>query len=70
MCTVVKSGARPDLVVKWLACLATKPENQDRLPGAHIFSACFSFFFNVLMLIYFILKLVKWHHQNDQNGHS
>ena len=65
---VISSGARPDLVAWWLACLARKPEDQDRFPDAHIFSVRFFFLFfshfNALLHI-----LVKGHHQNDRNGH-
>ena len=65
---VIKSSARPDLVAQWLACLATKPEDQDRFPDAHIFTVCFLFLFehfNAKLLH----MLVKWHHQNERNGH-
>ena len=52
ICTVIYSGARPDLVAYGLACLATKPENLDRFPGAHLFSGIFFLFyhFNVKLL--------------------
>ena len=34
------------------------------------FQCVFSSFFNILMLNYFIpCILLKWHHQNEQNGH-
>ena len=39
------------------------------IPGcAPIFSVFFPSFFSILMLNCFIL--LKWHHQNNQNGHS
>ena len=38
ICKVILSGARPVLMAKWLVCLAKKPENLDRFPGAHLFS--------------------------------
>ena len=38
-------------MAKWLACLATKPENLDRFPGAHLFSVYFFFSFKHLKLL-------------------
>ena len=54
------SEARPDLVVWWLAYLATKPEYQDRFSVAHIFSVCFSFLFEHLnaKLLQILVKLL------------
>ena len=56
-------------LTSWLACLATKPEDQDQYSVAHIFFSVFFFLFE-----HFNAKLlrilVKWPHQNDRNGHS
>ena len=45
-----------------------KARGPGSIPGcAHIFSVFFSFFFNYNAKL--LLILVKWHHQNDRNGH-
>ena len=55
---------QPELSKQWMEF----PENQVPFPDAHIFSVCFFFLFK-----HFNAKslhiLVKWQHQNEQNGH-
>ena len=52
ICTVISSRARPDLVVKWLACQTLEPEDQVRFAGGYLsYIVFFFFFFSVIKIV-------------------